>query len=199
MPYEDDWLHRQIRQIAQVVARLVAMRDAGQVDEAHAEADLAARVLIGLDLHVVTTMPLDGLLQLLGTPADPERVWALARLVDVDASLHEADRGVRQLRALELYAEAGDPRDEGLALADALAGTPAARKACFRVHRNGKRWSAAEDDLFDLVDARKPDAREQGIAFYGWLLAQTDDVLVAGDLPRDEVEQGLAELLARFG
>ena len=195
MAEEDDWLMRQIRQIADVVARLFALRDANELAEARVQADQASRKLIGLDIDVVTRMPLHGLIALFGTAPDRQRLRSLARLVEVDASIHENDRIPRQIRALDLYAESGDPGEEGLALADALVDVSAARHACFRVHRNGRRWSDAEDDLFAMLDDGHPDAAEEGVAFYGWLLAQKDEVLLAGDLPRDEVEQGLADLL----
>ncbi len=55
----------------------------------------------------------------------------------------------------------------------------------------------AEDILFTWRDMAptSPTPIETGIAFYERLLEKTDADLLAGNLPRDEVEAGLAELL----
>jgi len=61
------------------------------------------------------------------------------------------------------------------------------------------RFAKAEDALFALLEAA-PDslnAVEMGIGFYDRLRVLSDEVLAAGDLPRPEVEAGLAELQAR--
>lgn len=59
-------------------------------------------------------------------------------------------------------------------------------------------YAKAEDILFAMLD-QQPDALdliEQGLAFYERLLAQEDEQLAAGNLPHEEVEAGLAELVA---
>ena len=58
----------------------------------------------------------------------------------------------------------------------------------------------AEDTVFDWID-EDPDstkALEAGIAFYERLQAKTDSELESGDLPRDEVDSGMAELRKRL-
>jgi hypothetical protein len=59
-------------------------------------------------------------------------------------------------------------------------------------------YGKAEDSLFRLRDAEPANTSivEVGIAFYERLMRQSDAALSAGNLPRDEVEAGLAELRA---
>ena len=60
-------------------------------------------------------------------------------------------------------------------------------------------FAKAEDELFAMLDI-EPDNEsfvELGCAYYQRLLAQSDAVLVAGNLPRSEVEEGLKELRTR--
>ncbi len=57
-------------------------------------------------------------------------------------------------------------------------------------------FAGAEDWLFALLDD-DPGALESGIAFYERLGHHTDADLARGNLPRDEVAAGLAELRAR--
>jgi hypothetical protein len=52
-------------------------------------------------------------------------------------------------------------------------------------------YADAEDLLYELIESGAPGAREEGVAFYERLLARTDAELANGDLPRDEVEEGL--------
>ncbi len=61
------------------------------------------------------------------------------------------------------------------------------------------RYADAEDALFEAIDAAPDDSGpiDSGILFYQRLLAKDDAELEAGDLPRDEVKTGLAELLGR--
>jgi hypothetical protein len=56
-------------------------------------------------------------------------------------------------------------------------------------------FAKAEDCLFGLVESspRTPGLSELGLAFYSRLRNQTDASLIAGNLPRQELESGLAE------
>ena len=60
-------------------------------------------------------------------------------------------------------------------------------------------FAKAEDVLFDLLDAEpgNSDALDFGIAFYERLRGQSDMALANGNLPRQELEGGLAELRQR--
>jgi hypothetical protein len=60
-------------------------------------------------------------------------------------------------------------------------------------------FAKAEDALFALLEAAPatPEVVEFGIAFYERLRGQSDAALVTGNLPRPELEAGLAELLSR--
>jgi hypothetical protein len=57
----------------------------------------------------------------------------------------------------------------------------------------------AEDTLFSILDAtaNDPASLEFGAAFYERILRQNDAVLLAGNLPRAEAEEGLRELKER--
>jgi hypothetical protein len=57
----------------------------------------------------------------------------------------------------------------------------------------------AEDALFFILDTTKndPSSLEFGAAFYERILRQNDAMLLAGDLPRAEAEEGSRELQRR--
>ena len=77
---------------------------------------------------------------------------------------------------------------------------PARTQAMLMRHyeRNGA-FGNAEDALFDLLETADDNAAvlDFGIAFYKRLRGQIDSALAGGNLPRQELEAGLAELRQR--
>lgn len=72
--------------------------------------------------------------------------------------------------------------------------------AALMVHyENEGQFAKAEDALYALLDAAPAnrDALEIGLGFYSRLEALGDETLAAGDLPRAEVQAGLADLRQR--
>ena len=67
----------------------------------------------------------------------------------------------------------------------------------FRYFEQTGSFANAENTLYELLDADPEDREilESGKAFYRRLLHQSDAVLVAGGLTRDEVEDGLMKLM----
>ncbi len=84
------------------------------------------------------------------------------------------------------------------ALADAP--MPLATQAMLMQHydRQGE-FGKAEDMLFSMMEdvPDNPGLLELGTSFYRRLLAKSDDALIAGNLPRAELETGLSQLTAR--
>jgi tetratricopeptide (TPR) repeat protein len=66
----------------------------------------------------------------------------------------------------------------------------------FRYYEQTGAYAKAEDTLFEMIEMKtnNADMVEIGVAFYERLRQQEDEILTAGNLPRDEVEAGLAEL-----
>jgi uncharacterized protein DUF6483 len=60
-------------------------------------------------------------------------------------------------------------------------------------------FGKAEDTLFGILEQQpqNPDVFDFGAAFYRRLEDKPDDVLIAGNLPRPELQAGLAQLQAR--
>jgi len=59
-------------------------------------------------------------------------------------------------------------------------------------------YAEAENILFDLIDDKYNSIQEDGIKFYNRLLDLSDSELTAGNLPREEVYEGLASLKSRI-
>jgi hypothetical protein len=87
MPFERDYILRLIEILAKAVARIVAMRDRGQYEEAVSELDAAGRTLLGVELALLEAIGPEPIAAQLG---HPEKVEALARLVDERVALERA-------------------------------------------------------------------------------------------------------------
>jgi Family of unknown function (DUF6483) len=77
------------------------------------------------------------------------------------------------------------------------AGLPFATKGLLMQHyERVAEFGKAEDMLFSMLEEvpDQPELREFGIAFYRRLQTHSDDALLLGNLPRTELDSGLAEL-----
>jgi hypothetical protein len=124
------------------------------------------------------------------------------------AQARKEESRVFYLRGLELLLGMDSDRDPpdfipGLAvflgaLADAPL-PPRAQAMLMRHYEQSGAFGNAEDALFDLLESQDDNAAvlDFGIAFYERLRSQSDAALVAGNLPRQELEDGLAALRRR--
>lgn len=64
--------------------------------------------------------------------------------------------------------------------------------------RNGE-INEAENALSEKAGARDPDALRAGILFYDYLNTLDDSTLAAHDFSRDEVQEGLCDLMRAYG
>jgi tetratricopeptide (TPR) repeat protein len=206
---------RQIEAIGRMLGEILRLALGGRRSEALGLFDQAYRPLLGIGAKVAGTLTEAQLLELLAQTGgtDRRRVTLLAELLKVEGDLYD-DLGAvddalpRYLRALgltaRLAAEGDGLPDPRLAadLADRLGGftlAPAVSLERSRVYEALGRYGDAEDALFEAIEASPGDSGpvDAGIAFYRRLLALGDAAMRAGNLPRDEVEAALADLLRR--
>jgi hypothetical protein len=211
--FRKDYLMRQIEMAAKVLAAILAKARSGQPLEALGMFDQAYQPLLGVGARLVPVLSDDQLLLMLkpGGVPDDNRWPALVRLLVTEADLYmdldqPAEALPRYRKALLLLVELGGGKpapDPGLALA--LAGrlrgfhlTVAERIDVASIYEADRHYADAEDTLFEGLDADSADElAEAAIAFYRRLLDKDDAELEAGNLPREEAEAGLAEVLAR--
>jgi hypothetical protein len=211
--FRRDYLLRQIEMAAKVLAAIVAKARSGQPLEALGMFDQAYQPLLGVGARLVPVLSDDQLMTMLkpGGVPDANRWPALLRLLVTEADLYlELDQPGEALpryrKALLLLAELGGgkpaPEPElAVALAGRLRGfrlTAEERVDVAALYEAEGRFGDAEDTLFEDLDGDGGEAlTEAAIGFYRRLLDKDDGELEAGDLPREEAEAGLAEVLAR--
>jgi len=210
------WIRRYIQWIAEI-AGLVKVED---YISALRRVDLALRSLLDLPPDSVTSLSEGEILARLSLgdpePSVQEKCAVLSALLKQLGQVCAANGRLEQSR--EAYLKAlqivlglklqGEPPAlapyvpsvEGLL--ELLRGHPVPARtsgALMIYFENARQFGRAEDALFALLDASTDgsEAIEVGLGFYRRLGVLSDEVLLAGDLPRDEVAAGLAELQAR--
>jgi hypothetical protein len=227
MPIRDDFILRMLDSVAEVMARVLTGSGGAGLAEAERELADAYMQLTGSGRALVARLSSEQLLAILGAPMrfNRERGYVLARLLEADAGLTEAEAGgdaspsgaaaegaadTRRLKALDLYLEAAKAGldEEDLearigGLVAALSGLALPESSYWRVFEHaagGGRFAEAEDLLFDALArfGAGADVAERGRAFYRDLEALPDEALEAGALPRDEVVEGRAAFEAEL-
>lgn len=214
---KQDYILRMIEQLAQVFGRLMGRIRSEDPTVIHREIEEALKDLTGLDFDVLDSLPLPAVLSVLQSHSEPNpaRVLAIAdcsflrsRLADAAGQANTALR--TRIMALTLYLEAlALFRHEALApaiqrtekLIDDLQAFDLPKETLLRLFRyrtDEGRFDQAENLLFEMLDRGTPNdtLSDEGKAFYRGLLALNDSELEAGNLPRDEVLDGLSDFEA---
>lgn len=215
-----DYILRMIEEFMQALSRIRSLKQDRRWSEASGELDAELKKLIGDNAQAVARLSETELLARLmqdgPTHALREKTLVLTTLLkeagDVAAGADRMEESREcYLKALHLLLDTlarGEvfdcpefvPKVE--LLRESLQATPLPTRTYALLMQHYERtgeFAKAEDALFAMLDAEPNNDAivEFGIAFYQRLLAQSDAVLNAANLPRAEVEEGLKELQDR--
>jgi len=217
-----DYILRMMEEFIRMLSRINSLKRGQHWREASGVAEEEFRRLVGTDAVEAAGLSDTELLARLikGEPTQAvcEKTLMLAALFKEVGDLASAQGRLEEgrsfyLRSLHLLLDT-IARDEPLvcmdfvpgvdALVAALQDAPLPLETQARLMQHYEHlgeFAKAEDCLFAMVDleTRNPRLLEFGIEFYERLRCLGDATLVAGNLPRAEVEAGLAELKAKTG
>ena len=214
-----DYILRMVEEFIQALARIKMLQQGRRPEEAAGAIDEEFKRLVGQGAHVVAQLSETDLLAKLiqGEPTQVVRDKTLilsALLKEAGDLAAEQDRP-KESRAchlkglhllLSVLAQGEDfeypdfvPKVEVFVVSLQDSPLPIPTQALLMQHyeRTGQ-FARAEDALFAMLDLQ-PDSSpivEFGIAFYERLQRRGDAALEAGNLPRAEIESGLAQLRA---
>jgi len=220
-----DYILRMIEQMGvgwAALLRVAGFRQAQRYAQAEQLLDQTLRRSLGLDggaLDRLSAEELIGLVRLARSAGardevTSEKLLLLAALARERAALHAAQPEPERersadyaMKALQIFLTVlleEDPDAERASaaigpLTEQLAGyalPPTVKDLLWQYHEQIGAFAKAEDWLFALLD-EEPQSLARGVAFYERLARHPDELLARGDLPRDEVATGLAELRAR--
>ena len=214
--YQRDYLLRMVEMLGQVLAKVLGQKDLKSTEEALLDIDRAGKMFIGLDSVMVSSFSDEDLIALLhsGGALDTNKCLAVAELQYAEGQVLELRQDdneyrLQYQRSLHFFLEAvTQDRDISAGSYDEKINIllsklhdiilpPAVLNKLFRYYEQQGAYAKAEDVLFELMDTNPVKTIDDGIVFYKRLLCKTDDELERGNLPRNEVEEGLRELMRR--
>jgi hypothetical protein len=215
-----DYILRIIQEAAELLARIQSLKKEQRWKDAGASLDGQLETLVGANVQTVARLSKTELLARVirgeSTVAVKEKTIFVSALLKEAGDIAVGENRDEEARAcylkgLELLLDVlreGDtyefpefmPKVEMFVCVLADTPLPLPTEAALMQHyeRTGQ-FAKAEDCLFALLEAEPDNAEllDFGIAFYKRIESQPDDNLIVGNLPRDEVQSGLADLQAR--
>jgi hypothetical protein len=205
-----------IHQLAQVIAKVLNLGEVREYTKALEEVQHSSKQLLGIDLTLLTSLSDTEFIRLLslGERFEVEKCVVTAELLRLIGEIRERQGDEKgkydsYTTSLSLFLELLFRESETLPKEyfdeiDVLINKLSLYELpsdllqkLFRYHAIIGRYDAAENILFDLV-RRESGFGAEGITFYEQLRTKSDEELDRGNLPRNEVEAGLAELLRKM-
>ncbi len=210
-----DYILRMAEQVGRCLAIILGLRQANRHEEALLYIDELFLQAVGMTSSFINSVTEEMLLHMLSPleKLDLNKCLWVAALLKAEGEIYE-DQGnekesyYRYLRSLRLFLEA-QLHERTLSASDFTVETEEVlqklqeyelpdtiKSRLFSYYELTSRYAKAEDTLFELLETHHadPEILQQGIAFYLRLQVKSDSDLEAGELSRDEVKEGLAEL-----
>jgi len=195
-----------------MLTRILGFKNNKEYPQALLEIQTTGKTLLGIDRTLVDQFSVPQLMQLFGSDLSVTvpKSYVLGVLLKEEAEVRELMS--EDARPIELYIkslgllietylrfdEPVEPRHLEIAdeVLERLHGHPLPMDLVERIFRYEEargRFAQAENVLHDILES-EPSFVNEGIQFYERLLKKPDEQLAAGNLPRDEVREGLAGL-----
>ena len=210
-----DYILRIVERVGRALAILLGLRQANRYEEALFYIDVLFLQAVGLPSCFINSVPEETLLHVLsplGELSIDKCLW-VAALVKAEGEIYEDQNNVKEsyyryLKSLRLFLEVQlhertlssskfyTETEELLQKLKEYELPNSIKSKLFSYYELTGRYAKAEDTLYELLEADHVDREiiQQGIAFYQRLQGKSDFDLAAGNLSRDEVEEGLTAL-----
>ena len=211
-----DYFMRMIHQLAQVIGKVLKLNEVKQYTEALEEVQRSSKQLLGMDLQLLTSLSDTEFIRFfsLGERFDVEKCVVTAKLLQLTGEIQERQADEQgsynsyttslSLLLELLFRESETLPKEYFDEIDALIGklssyelSSGLLQKLFRFYGIVRKYDIAENVLYTLVE-RDLGFGKEGVKFYERLQTKSDEELERGNLPRDEIEAGLAELLKKI-
>jgi hypothetical protein len=209
---ERDYIMRMIQVLTAAIARVLFLKKARDFPRALLEIQTTGRTLLGVDQTLLRHLSPSQLMEIFGsdfTVAAPKS-YVLGILMAEEADIHrlmgeqnESDQAHMTSLCLliDSLRKSGEPIepehpvriDEMILKMEGATLPPDVQARVFWYLERTGRFDKAENVLYEILD-QDPGFKEEGLGFYRRLLQKSDPDLHAGNLPRNEVEEGLEHL-----
>ncbi len=204
-----DYIKRMIDVLTKVLARLVFLKQGKDFEEAFKEIDQVTKELFGFDRLLINSISDSQLIKMIGNNESllAPNCYLLGVLFKEEADIYELQSFSK--KSLEKYERSLNLFVEGLKNSPILIEPSQLSKidnvvekiedqeinirteeSLFFYYEFTGKFDKAEDIIFDLIDFNSQ-YKLDGISFYKRLLEKSDNDLIKGNLPRQEVEEGI--------
>lgn len=213
--FQKDYIMRMIEQFTKVIAVIFGLKSEAEFEEKQQVLDEALHDFTGLSEFALESLSYKDLINLVSgfKEAKPEKCFILAELLkakaDVFSSLGDREKSFNlYLKSFNIYVDVMlsyhnsrlEPNyttiDQTIEEIKPFRLPGETLKLLYRYYERIKKYDKAEDILFELLDlcSYNKDLLSEGIAFYKRLIEKTPEELEFGNLPMDEVLEGLKKL-----
>ncbi|MBH5320016.1 hypothetical protein I6N90_19630 [Paenibacillus sp. GSMTC-2017] len=210
--FQRDYFMRMIEEMTQVLAQVLGLRQERKIEEALLVIDELLDKHFRLSSNLIRSLSDDDLIKVMSTNGvvETDHLQAIAVLIKQEALLHgdigrEKECYDSYVRSLRLFVRLSllnaeptivEPREQIAELLELLSPfelpIPTKRLLMEWYETEGK-YDQTENVMHELLEANVLTAAD-AIGTYQRLLSQSDELLTAGGLPREEVEQALADI-----
>ena len=210
---EKDYIMKIIQQFTNAVARIMGLKAENKIEESQVVLTDTLKDFTGLNTEILEALPYEILLQRVSGQTNSEKSLILAELLYQQADIYEIKGELSRARNLYLKNAniminvllKGDNsvleqnQDKVNELIEKIGLLNVPRESLlllFQYYELTTEYAKAEDVLFELIEKAEAnkDLVAKGIAFYERLLNKDQADLQKGNLPMDEVLEGLGNL-----
>jgi len=213
--FQKDYIMRMIEQFTTALATIIRLKSTDKIEEQQLVVNKALYDFTGLSESAMETLAYKDLISLVSgfKEINPVKCYIMAELMkekaDVFERLGETDQAYNlYLKSFSIYAEVLlldqsselEPNfktiDQTINKIKQFPHPNETQILLFHYYEQIMNYDKAENVLFELIDqsSDKKVMRSEGIAFYDRLLNKKSEELEKGNLPSDEVLEGLEKL-----
>lgn len=209
--FRRDYLVRMVEDMTQMIAKVFSLKAERKTTEALWEIDELLNRHFRLNSRLLNSLSVEDILSMfrIGGTVEADKLQGVARMLREEGGIYGAngqpeEELPRKMKALHLYLAADrhgadaqllNLKKEIESLLEELSPyrLPAKTERLLpEYYEQTAQYAKAEDSLYRLLESGE-EIGPDGEALYMRLLSKSDEELEAGNLPRDEVEQGLQE------
>lgn len=214
---KNDLLATKMKQLSEVITKVLSSNAENNLGESHLLINDAYRQLIGLNSELVEKLPYGDTINLISAyeSAEVVKLIILAGLLKLSSDLNyiegKEEEGLSSAyKSLNVYVKALETDEETVIdsckenidlLIERVSEYEIPLEGILAIYKYEEAigcYDKAEDALYEILDSADNSNVyvEEAINFYNRLLEKTDEELEQGNLPREEVEDGLERVKA---
>lgn len=211
---KNDYLTTKMKELTLIITRVLKSNDSKQLEESRQMVNEAFKKLLGLNSELAGSLSYNDLMKLVGAyeSAEAMKFVILAQLLKLDGDMYKAEgENIRSfniyIKSLIIYIKSAlldsDCLEQGEEIINEIINEIGeyelpndSRVLIFKYFELVNKFDKAEDMLFDLLEDtdNEEDIVQEGVNFYERLLEKTEEALEDGNLPLEEVQDGIERL-----